>query len=147
MANAGPGTRLAQAALSRVVLCCGFKPSLRLQFCAEFFAWAGKTRLNKGNAHIGVNGTERIVRNVNLSEGCCTEKGGFPDVGFADQSDAHVSTPSVVSLLFFRGRNVVISLDLCDGDVELGEVQLTVSVQIHAFNQFIGVDGGEGFNV
>ena len=50
------------------------------------------------------------------ASGCAEERDSH--VGFADQTDAHGSTPSACSLLFFRGNDVVVSLDLCDGDVE-----------------------------
>ena len=93
MPDATSCSRLAQTAQPRVVVGCRLHASLGLEFFAEVFARTGQTRFNKGDADIGVNGTKRIVGDVNLSEGRGAKERGLPDVWFADQTDAHASTP------------------------------------------------------
>ena len=40
------------------------------------------------------------------------------------------------ALLFLGSHDVVVALDLCDGDVKFGKVKFAVAVQVHALHQF-----------
>ena len=93
MANATPGSRFAQAALARVLIGCRLDSSIGLQFFSQVLARAGQTRFYKGHADVGVDGAKRIVGDVNLSERGCAKERGFSHVWFADETDAHSSTP------------------------------------------------------
>lgn len=141
MTDAGSCSRLTQTPFSGVVISWRFKTAVGFQFLPKVLARASKTGFNKSNTYVGVNGAKGIVGDVNLCQRCSAEERGFAHVGFADQTNAHESTPSADSLLFFRGDKVVVSLDLCDSDVKFREVEFTVSIQVHAFNEFAGVNG------
>ena len=93
MADATSCSRLAQTALPRVVFWCLLHAPLGLEFFSEVLTWTGQTCFNEGDTDVGVNGTEGIVGDIHLSEGGGAKERGLPHVWFADQTDAHASTP------------------------------------------------------
>ena len=109
------------------VTCIAVQTSLFDEPRPQFTAWARQACARKGHPHVRVNGAEGIVRDVHFGQrGRCKER-GFADVGLADQPDAQGGPPS----FFLEGR----SAQKGHGDVELGEVDLTVSVDVDGRNQ------------
>ena len=89
MADTRTGPWLAEAALTRVVLSDRREPSFAFQFLTKVLARARQTCLNKRHANVGVDGTERVVGNVNMSECGRTEKRRLSDVRFPNEANAH----------------------------------------------------------
>jgi hypothetical protein len=89
MTNTTSGSGLAQTSLTRVVIGGWFQATIGLQFFPQLLAWTSEACFNKSNTHVGVYGAKWIVRNVHLSQGGCAEEGGFANVWFSDETDAH----------------------------------------------------------
>ena len=96
MLDARSGSRIAEAAPAWVLGSGWGKASFALQFFAKVLAGARQTSFNKRNAHVRVDGTKRIVGDVDLRQRCGTEEGRLPDVRFPYQSNAHLEHAPLV---------------------------------------------------
>src|SRR6056300_162846 len=74
------------------------------------------------------------------------KKVDLPTLGFPT-SPMRTSITEGSSLLFYRGGDVVVTLDLSDGDVKFREVQLAVTVKVHALHEVRCFNAGQGRDV
>ena len=95
----------------------------------------GKTCCDKRDTDVRFNRTKWIVGNVNLGQGCSTEKGRFAYVWFADKADSHpVHVPSA-GFTLPRSRSALHDRIFVTRDVEFWQVDLPIAVKVHCLEQ------------